>query len=71
MKDIISLWEAFWLALFISTLLFLTGMATIPYAAQYNVLTQNFIYLIGRVPVVFAAVIIYLNLGKINAKFNQ
>lgn len=64
MKNLLSLWQAFWLALFISTLLFLTGVATIPFASQYDALTQNVIYLLGRVPVVFAAIIIYLNLEK-------
>ena len=70
MNNSISLWEAFCLALFTSVLLFLTGVATIPYASQYEALTQNVIYLLGRVPVVFAAIIIYLNLGKTNAGLN-
>lgn len=60
----ITLIDALWVSLLISILLFSTGVATIPFAAKHDVLTQNFIYLWGRIPVVFAALIIYFNLGK-------
>lgn len=63
----VSLKDAFWLAIFISALLFITGLSTIPYASKFDVWTQNWIYLLGRVPVVFIAIIAYLNLGKKNA----
>lgn len=52
------------LSVIVSFLLFVTGLVTVPYANRYDTLTQNFIYFVGRIPVVFAAILMYFNIGK-------
>jgi uncharacterized membrane protein YcjF (UPF0283 family) len=58
--------EVIGLTLVISGLLFLTGLSVVPFVNKLttDAWTQNTMYAIGRVPVVFAAIFIYLNSGK-------
>ena len=58
--------EVIGLTLAISAVLFFTGLAVVPFVNKLTVdaWQQNIMYAIGRVPVVFAAIYIYLNLGK-------
>jgi hypothetical protein len=58
--------EVIGLTLAISALLFLTGISVVPFVNKLTVdpWQQNIMYAIGRVPVVFSAIYIYLNLGK-------
>lgn len=51
-----------------TVILFLTGLVTVPFANKItdDVVQQNLIYAIGRIPVIFFAVAIYFNLGKKN-----
>jgi ethanolamine transporter EutH len=58
-KDVISI------TLAISTVLFFTGLAVVPFVNKVtpDAWTQNIMYAIGRVPVVFATIYVYLNLG--------
>lgn len=56
--------DALILSCFVSVVLFLTGTATIPFAIHYEVLTQNFIYLFSRIPIVFVVIALYFNIGK-------
>jgi hypothetical protein len=59
-KDIIKL------TLAISALLFFTGLSVVPFvhAVTNDAWQQNIMYAIGRVPVVFTAIYVYLNLGE-------
>lgn len=54
------------LTLAISVLLFFTGLSVVPFVNKITTDSwqQNTMYAIGRIPVVFAAIMIYLNLGK-------
>ena len=53
------------ITLAISAVLFFTGLAVVPFvnSVTTDALRQNIMYAIGRVPVVFAVIYIYLNLG--------
>lgn len=54
------------LTLAISAVLFLTGLAVVPFVNKvtHDAWSQNIMYAIGRVPVVFATIYIYLNMGE-------
>lgn len=58
-KDIIGI------TLAISTVLFFTGLAVVPFVNKVtpDAWQQNIMYAIGRIPVVFATIYVYLNLG--------
>jgi hypothetical protein len=58
-KDVIGLTVA------ISVVLFFTGLAVVPFVTKVtpDAWQQNIMYAIGRLPVVFAIIYVYLNLG--------
>lgn len=53
------------ITLAVSGVLFLTGLAVVPFVNKVtpDAWQQNIMYAIGRVPVVFATIYIYLNMG--------
>lgn len=57
-----------YVTLLTTAILFLTGLVTVPFATKLteDILQQNLIYMIGRIPVIFFAIAIYFNLGKKN-----
>lgn len=60
MKDI-SIRDSLLLAVFCSVVLFLTGVSSIHYAVKFDLLTQNFLYFLGRIPVLFFVILVYFN----------
>jgi uncharacterized membrane protein YcjF (UPF0283 family) len=66
-KDVIGL------TLAVSAVLFFTGLAVVPFVNKLTVdaWQQNILYAIGRVPVVFTVVYVYLNLGKSDERSNE
>lgn len=62
----IEIKDVFWLSITITMLLFFTGIAVVPFTTKLtsDPYSQNIMYAIGRLPVVFASIYIYLNLGK-------
>jgi hypothetical protein len=56
--------EVFWLTVVITGLLFFTGIAVVPFTTSLTTdpYTQNIMYAIGRLPVVFTAIYFYLSL---------
>lgn len=58
-KDVINI------TLAISAVLFFTGLAVVPFVNKLtqDAWQQNIMYAIGRVPVVFATIYVYLNMG--------
>ena len=60
MKDI-SIRDSLLLAVFCSVVLFLTGFSSIHYAVKFDLLTQNFLYFLGRIPVLFFVILMYFN----------
>lgn len=53
------------ITLAISVVLFFTGLAVVPFVngVTKDAWQQNIFYAIGRLPVVFATIYIYLNMG--------
>lgn len=58
-KDVINI------TLAISAVLFFTGLAVVPFVNKLtqDAWQQNIMHAIGRVPVVFATIYVYLNMG--------
>lgn len=58
--------EVFWLTISVTVLLFFTGIAVVPFATKLTTdpYTQNIMYAIGRLPVVFIAIYACLSLGE-------
>lgn len=58
--------EVFWLTISITVLLFFTGIAVVPFATKLTTdpYSQNIMYAIGRLPVVFIAIYACLSLGE-------
>ena len=58
-KDVINI------TLAISAVLFFTGLAVVPFVNKVtpDAWQQNIMYAIGRIPVVFATIYVYLNMG--------
>lgn len=58
--------DVFWLTISITLLLFFTGISVVPFTTGLttNPYTQNIMYAIGRLPVVFIAIYAYLSLGE-------
>lgn len=56
--------DAILFSVIVSFLLFITGFATIPYAAKYDMFTQNLLYFLGRIPVIFFGILVYLRLRE-------
>jgi hypothetical protein len=56
--------EMFSLTLIVTLLLFFTGIAVVPFTTglTQDPYTQNIMYAIGRLPVVFVAIYFYLSL---------
>lgn len=54
------------ITLAISVVLFFTGLAVVPFVNKITVdpWQQNIFYAIGRLPVVFATIYVYLNMGE-------
>jgi hypothetical protein len=54
------------ITLAVSAVLFFTGLAVVPFVNKVttDAFQQNIMYAIGRVPVVFATIYVYLNLGN-------
>ena len=69
MKDM-SISNALVLAIFCSVVLFLTGFSSIHYAVKFDLLTQNFLYFLGRIPVLFFVILVYFN-GVKNEQHNH
>ena len=40
-------------SLLLTLVLFLTGLASVPWAAQFPPMVQNFLYALGRLPVIY------------------
>ena len=59
MRDVIGI------TLAISVVLFFTGLAVVPFvnSVTKDAWQQNIFYAIGRLPVVFATIYVYLNMG--------
>lgn len=53
--------DALLLAVFSSIVLFVTGISSIHYAVQFDMWTQNFIYFLGRIPILFFVILVYFN----------
>lgn len=53
--------DALLLAVFCSTVLFVTGISSIHYAVQFDIWTQNFMYFVGRIPILFFIILVYFN----------
>jgi hypothetical protein len=53
------------ITLAISAVLFFTGLAVVPFVTSVtpDAIQQNIMYAIGRIPVVFAVIYVYLNIG--------
>ena len=53
------------ITLAVSGVLFLTGLAVVPFVngVTKDAWQQNIFYAIGRLPVVFATIYVYLNMG--------
>ena len=60
MKDM-SIRDSLLLAVLCSVVLFLTGFSSIHYAVKFDLLTQNFLYFLGRIPVLFFVILVYFN----------
>jgi hypothetical protein len=61
----LSIRDVIGITLAISTVLFFTGLVVVPFVNKQttDAFSQNIMYAIGRVPVVFATIYVYLNLG--------
>jgi hypothetical protein len=57
--------DAILFSVIISFWLFITGFATIPFAAHYDIFVQNIVYLLGRIPVIFFGVLVYLKVKEV------
>jgi hypothetical protein len=57
--------EVIGVTLAISAVLFFTGLAVVPFVNKVttDAFQQNIMYAIGRVPVVFATMYVYFNMG--------
>jgi arginine exporter protein ArgO len=53
--------DALLLAIFCSVVLFVTGISSIHYAVQFDEWTQNFVYFLGRIPILFFVILVYFN----------
>lgn len=60
--------DVFLITLAITAVLFFTGLSVVPFVNKTtsDAATQNIFYAIGRLPVVFTVLYVYLNLGKNN-----
>lgn len=58
--------DIFKMTIAISLVLFFTGIAVVPWVTKMtaDAASQNIMYAIGRVPVVFAVIYVYLNMGE-------
>lgn len=65
--------EVFWLSIAITVLLFFTGIAVVPFTTKLtsDPYSQNIMYAIGRLPVVFAAIYVFLNLGEKSESYSK
>ena len=61
----LSIRDVIGITLAISTVLFFTGLVVVPFVnkSTTDAFSQNIMYAIGRIPVVFATIYVYLNLG--------
>jgi hypothetical protein len=48
----------------LTLLLVISGVVTIPMVSQYDHLTQNWIYALGRVPIILGASLAFYGRGK-------
>jgi hypothetical protein len=48
----------------LTLLLVISGVVTIPMVSQYDHMTQNWIYAIGRVPIILGASLAFYGRGK-------
>lgn len=46
-------------AIFLTLVLFITGLASIPWASQFDPLLQNLLYAVGRLPVIYAVFFVF------------
>jgi hypothetical protein len=53
--------KAFKCALFTSICLFITGLASVPFASQYEPTTANLIYFFGRLPILIAVMYVVIS----------
>lgn len=61
----LSIRDVIGITLAVSTVLFFTGLVVVPFVNKQttDAFSQNIMYAIGRIPVVFATIYVYLNLG--------
>lgn len=46
-------------ALALTMVLFLTGLASVPWANQFSPMVQNLFYALGRLPIVYVLVLVF------------
>ena len=70
-KDTINIKQVILLSLLISSLLFVTGLVSIPTVQTLTPIGQNFFYFLGRLPIIFISIIVFFNIGKCNVTSNR
>lgn len=50
-------------AVLLTTVLFITGLASIPWASQFHPLVQNLLYAAGRLPVIYIVFFVFWGSG--------
>mgnify|MGYP003468945573 CR=1 FL=1 len=50
-------------SLLLTLVMFVTGLATIPWASQFHPLMQNFLYAVGRIPLIYVVVFVFWGTG--------
>lgn len=46
-------------ALLLTSVLFITGLASVPWAAQFHPMVQNFLYAMGRLPLIYVVFFVF------------
>jgi hypothetical protein len=47
-------------SLLLTSILFITGLASIPWASEFHPMVQNFLYAVGRLPVIYVVFLIFM-----------
>lgn len=50
-------------ALVLTLVMFLTGLASIPWASQFHPLMQNVLYAVGRIPLIYVVFFVFWGVG--------
>lgn len=51
-------------SLFLTLILLITGLASVPYAANFSPMIGNIIYAVFRIPIIYVAFLTFKELGK-------